>query len=884
MFFHSVQERRITLSAALVLALLAAVTGMATWWLTVSQSKAWVARSLELTLSSHVALVEREIREHEAVVLALTQDEAVQRALDRLARAPRDAQALAALRRAVAAVRVSAGYGLRFADGAGRQLAQFGPVSGESQLALPVRGTLPTWIEWADGPRLSSRVELAGGWRGTLTASRAAPLLGALTSGYRGLGQTGEFALCAGKGNDHMDCLPVRLLSRPLRDLPRRVEGEPLPMARALAGEAGFTFARDYRRQWVAAAFAPVGTMGLGAVLKADTAELFVPMQGRLLPWLPLVLGLVLLGALLLRWQVLPLVRQVLVSERRARAMGASLAESEARSRAVLDSVDQGILTVNAKGEVQTYNLAAQRMFGHPPQAVLGHNVGQLIPDACGEDGKCFERLVDSGDATPTATGREMMGRRYDGTVFPLEIRVSRLQCRRQSLYIAAVRDISERKAQEARMLHLAHHDPLTGLANRILLKDRLQQAIVRAARAGDHVGVLFLDLDHFKTINDSLGHQVGDILLKTVANRISGCLREGDTVARQGGDEFIVVLPAVTRFEDVAMVASKILAAVSAPYQINGQALHTGASIGVAVYPEDGQDVDTLLRHADTAMYYAKGTGRGNYQFFAPEMNRAARERLELETSLRHALDRREFHLEFQPIVALDGDVVRSAEALLRWQPGGKAVAPDRFIPVAEETGLIVPIGEWVLKAACAQFKRWQAMGVPLGRVVVNLSARQFAHRNLVSVVRRALDEADCAPEQLGLEITESLLMANPLEAIRVLTVLSDMGIQISVDDFGTGYSSLSYLKRFPIHKIKIDRSFVRDLATDPEDAAIVTAIIAMAHSLDCSVVAEGVETEQQLAFLRERGCDEYQGYYFSRPLPADTLMARLLAPSGAG
>lgn len=889
MFFHSVQERRITLSAALVLALLATITGVASWWLTRSQTEAWVARTLELTLASHVALVEREVRDHQAVVAALAQDPAVRRALVRLLRAPDNGEAQAALRRAVAAVRGSEAYGLHFTDPAGRPLARFGLPAADSAVTLPVRGTLPTWVEWSEGPRLVSRVHLAdarvpGTTLGTLTASRPAPILAGLTLGYRGLGQTGEFALCAARGPDRMDCLPLRLMPRPLPALPLHADGQPLPMARALAGEAGFVLTRDYRRKEVAAAFAPVGTTGLGAVLKADTAELFAPLHGRLLYWLPLVLGLVLLGALLLRWQVLPLVRQVLVSERRARAMGVSLAESEARSRAVLNSVDQGILVVNSRGEVETYNFAAQRMFGHAPEAVLGRSVSQLIPHVCGEKGACFERLVESGDATLTGTGREMTGLRRDGTPFPLEIRVSRLTCPRQTLYVAAVRDISERKAQEARMLHLAHHDPLTGLANRALLQDRLQQAILRAARAGDHVGVLFMDLDHFKTINDSLGHQVGDRLLKTVANRIAGCLREGDTVARQGGDEFIVVLPAVTRFEDVGMVASKILAAVSAPYHIDGQELHTGASIGVAVYPEDGQDVDTLLRHADTAMYYAKGTGRSNYQFFAPEMNRAARERLQLETSLRHALDRREFSLEFQPIVGLGDNRARGAEALLRWRPERGPVAPDRFIPVAEETGLIVPIGEWVLREACAQFRSWQARECPLSRVVVNLSARQFAQRNLVSVVRRALDEAELAPEHLGLEITESLLMANPVEAIRVLTLLSDMGIQISVDDFGTGYSSLSYLKRFPIHKIKIDRSFVRDLATDPEDAAIVTAIIAMAHSLDCSVVAEGVETEEQLAFLRERGCDEYQGYYFSRPLPGAQLVERLQAASGTG
>ncbi len=879
MSFHSAQERKITLSAALVLAVMVLATGLAAWWATRSQTEAGVGASLRLALAGEVALVDREIRDHVEWVAFLAARPPVKAALKGLLRDPASPAARATLARAVGELPEAQSYSLTFRDNTGRPLLALGPPLPEPGLRLPVKAAVPTWLEWAGEARLSSHVAVQDGGMplGGLDATRKTAVITDLTVGNAWFGKTGELALCGPRGPDAMDCLPVRLLPRPLPNLPRRVQGEPLPMDRALAGQAGHTFATDYRRREVVAAFAPVGQTGLGMVLKADTAELFAPLGGQLLRWLPLVLALGVLGALLLRWQVLPLIRQVLASERRARAMGASFADSEARSRAILDSVDQGILTVDGEGLVQSYNLAAQRMFGRPPEAVLGRSVNQLIPNACGEGIGCFERLADRGDITRAGSGREMMGRRADGSAFPLEIRVSRVELKHQRLFIAAVRDISERLAQEAHMRHLAHHDALTGLANRTLLQDRLQQAIVRATRENDHVGVLFMDLDHFKTINDSLGHQLGDRLLKMVANRITGCLREGDTVARQGGDEFIVVLSGLTRFEDIGLVASKILAAVSAPYSIDGYELHTGASIGVAVFPEDGQDVDTLLRHADTAMYYAKSTGRSSYQFFAPEMNRAANERLQLETSLRHALARDEFWLEFQPIVSLSKGMAQGAEALLRWQSERGPVGPDRFIPVAEETGLIVPIGEWVLKEACRQFKRWQAVGAGLSRVVVNLSARQFAHRNLVSSVRRALDEAELAPEHLGLEITESLLMANPLEAIRVLTVLSDMGIEISVDDFGTGYSSLSYLKRFPLHKIKIDRSFVRDIVSDPEDAAIVTAVIAMAHSLDCTVVAEGVENEDQLAFLRERGCDEYQGYYFSRPLATPALLQRL-------
>ena len=350
----------------------------------------------------------------------------------------------------------------------------------------------------------------------------------------------------------------------------------------------------------------------------------------------------------------------------------------------------------------------------------------------------------------------------------------------------------------------------------------------MQANRQQQRVGIFFIDLDHFKTINDSLGHHVGDRLLQTVASRVRSCVRGDDTVARQGGDEFIVVLPNIKRFEDIGIIAQKLLVTLSAPYSIDGGELHTSASIGVSVFPDDGADVDTLMRNADTAMYYAKSTGRNNFQFFTPKMNQATAERLQIENKLRHALERNEFSLNYQPIVNLATGKVGAAEALLRWLPNGGAIGPDRFIPVAEETGLIVPIGEWVIRAATQERRRWLDLGLTQPRMFVNVSARQFAQKNLVAIIGRILQESDLSPQHLGVEITESLLMDRPEDAVRTLKALSGMGVQISIDDFGTGYSSLSYLKRFPLDKIKVDRSFVRDIATDPDDAAIVTGVVA--------------------------------------------------------
>ncbi|TPW11525.1 MAG: hypothetical protein FD130_1963, partial [Halothiobacillaceae bacterium] len=413
---------------------------------------------------------------------------------------------------------------------------------------------------------------------------------------------------------------------------------------------------------------------------------------------------------------------------------------------------------------------------------------------------------------------------------------------------------------------HLATHDALTNLPNRTLLYDRITQAIAQAHRDGHYVAVIFIDLDKFKVINDSLGHDTGDLLLQAVATKLSVGLREVDTVARQGGDEFIIVLPNLKSAEDAAVTAEKLLAALSEPFMVKGYELHTGASIGISMYPTDGLDVETLMRSSDTAMYHAKESGRNNYQFFTAPMNAIAAERLSLETHLRHALERNEFVLHYQPIVSCQSGEVIGTEALLRWQQSqAEWVYPTKFIPIAEDIGLIGSLGEWVFMAASRQVRAWLDAGYPMPRVAINLSARQFRQSNLVQMIAHIIAVAEIEPQHIEIEITESLLMERTEEAIDKLKALSAMGIRVSIDDFGTGYSSLSYLKRFPIDKLKIDQSFVRELATDPDDAAIVVAIIAMAHSLDVKVVAEGVETAEQLAFLRQHGCDECQGYYFS-------------------
>ena len=473
----------------------------------------------------------------------------------------------------------------------------------------------------------------------------------------------------------------------------------------------------------------------------------------------------------------------------------------------------------------------------------------------------------------------ETVHQRKDGTRYPVEVRLQLSHSETLPVFVAIILDISERKHTEEQINYLAYHDSLTGLPNRQLLLERLAQAVAEADRHERLVAVLFLDLDRFKNINDSLGHDAGDVLLRDIAQRLMDSVRAGDTVARLGGDEFAVVLANIAHVDDVARVVQKIMDQCRAPFHIAEQDLFVTSSVGITLYPFDGMAPETLLKNADTALYHAKESGRNTFQFFTAELNRRVEHQMELEMAMRQALERNEFSLHYQPQVDLATGSVTGVEALIRWRRGTDMISPLDFIPLAEETGLIVPIGEWVMRTACIQAREWQDQGLPAIKMSVNLSPRQLREQGLVETVRRILHETGLDASWLTIEITESGLMHNVQEAEDILGQLDALGLGIAIDDFGAGYSSLGYLKRFPIDLLKIDKSFVQDITTDPDDAAIALAIITMAHSLGMKVVAEGVETRPQLAFLQVRGCDVMQGYYFSKPLPAEELIQLLRA-----
>ena len=546
-----------------------------------------------------------------------------------------------------------------------------------------------------------------------------------------------------------------------------------------------------------------------------------------------------------------------------------ALREAERRYHSLFENAIEGIFRTSPDGHYLDANPALARIYGFASPDELMNSLRdirkQLYVDPSRREE--FMRIIK---ARGSISGFEAQVYRKNGDVIWISENARAVFDGTQVLYYeGTVEDVTERKLYQSRIEQQANYDTLTGLANRSLLNDRLQQAIFTAASYGTRLAIVFVDLDRFKFINDSLGHHVGDELLKVMADRFRTCAREYDTVARVGGDEFVLLINGQGEPDSVGTTMERMLKVISQPWRSAQGEFEVTCSIGVALYPDDGSDADTLLKHADSAMYRAKEHGRNNFQFFTNELNRMMKERLELESNLRRALDRGQFELLYQPRLDLKSRELTGCEALIRWQlPGRGVIGPSSFIPIAEETGLIGPIGRWVLQTACAQNKAWQDAGFKPCVVAVNVSPRQFRRDDLVQTITEVLEQTKLEARWLEIELTENMVMQDGEHMVEMLHAIKRLGVQIAVDDFGTGYSSLSYLHRFPVDRLKVDRSFVKDIATDPDSAAIVRTIIALGHNLDLKVVAEGVETEEQIAFLGANACDELQGYYFSKPV----------------
>jgi diguanylate cyclase (GGDEF)-like protein/PAS domain S-box-containing protein len=542
--------------------------------------------------------------------------------------------------------------------------------------------------------------------------------------------------------------------------------------------------------------------------------------------------------------------------------------ENDARTRAIVDNAADAILTIDLDGVVESANPMAERMFGYPATTLVGENVAALMR---APDGSPLAGSVP-------AFGREVVGMRVDGSTFALELSVQDVALGDRTVSTVIARDVTDRKALERRLTSQATHDSLTGLPNRLLLIDRLVHALERAERSGRPLAVLFCDLDRFKVVNDSLGHTAGDALLFAVANRLKSAVRTGDTVARFGGDEFVVLAENLSGETDAARVAEQLAASLAEPVRIGAQDLHITASIGIAVGRPGRDTAEGLVRDSDAAMYRAKSGGRNRAEVFDAELRRQALERLEIEGAMRRGLDQHEFVVHYQPELDVRTGEIVGVEALVRWErPGEGTRSPGAFLPVAEETGLIVPLGESVMRQACAEARRWHAeVGDRAPTVWVNISAKQLASLDLLHMVEAAVRELP-RPSCLGLEITETDIVPDDEISRRTMDALVDIGVRLAIDDFGTGYASLSYLWRFPAHVVKIDQSFVRRMGTDREADLLVKAMIDMAHSLEKDVVAEGVETDDQLARLRALGADTVQGYLLGRPAPASSIDALL-------
>ncbi|OHB95423.1 MAG: hypothetical protein A3I59_04865 [Planctomycetes bacterium RIFCSPLOWO2_02_FULL_50_16] len=740
-------------------------------------------------------------------------------------------------------------------------------------------------------------------------------LLGRIAANRAGMGETGEVVLFQREGDNIRFLNPLRYASNDTLNLTIPIDSAKTRIEKfALGKDSGALTAPDYRGVDVVAAFQYIPSMDWGLVAKIDTSEAFAPLR-----WLGIialivsavsaaavtVVGIIFstsvsrpikrltdatrrfaggdlgartevtrrdeIGDLAKSFNVMAQELEVEITERERR-------EVELRKLSLVAEQSPATIVITDKeGNIEYVNHKFTELTGYSPEEVIGENPRIL------KSGKTpseeYKRLWETITSGGIWRG-ELCNKKKNGELYWESVSISPIKDSKNIIthFIAIKEDITERKQAEERIRQLAYYDPLTGLPNRVLYNDRLSLALAHAQRTGEALAVLFIDLDRFKDINDTLGHSIGDQLLKAVAERLTDSLRKEDTATRQGGDEFTLLLPGMTQAEDAARVAQKILEAVRKPLTLGGHELNITTSIGIALYPTDGKDGETLLKNVDTAMYHAKELGRNNYQFFTPALYTKTVEQLEMESSLHHALERKEFVVYYQSQVDIKTGRIVSSEALLRWQrPGQGLVNPSEFISMAERTGLIVPIGEWVLRTACAENKALQDTGLPPLQVAVNLSARQFQQENLVEMVEQALEETGLDARFLVLEVTESTAMHNVENTAYKMERLNAFGVHFVIDDLGTGYSSLSYLKTFPIHALKIDRSFVQDVASDSNDAAIVTAIVSMAKGLGLKVVAEGVETVAQLEFLRSLGCDEAQGYLFSKPMPAEEFKKML-------
>lgn len=879
------KSHRITIIGGLILTALTFASGMAVYTVMQQQTESLLVRTLENSLQSDRRLFESTISAGTTNALTVSTRPFVIHNLRRLNAEPDNPEALHALQN-IANSFLSTGFSsISFHDIHGNRIVQAGHPSQSPELSVSLNTASPAYLLW-DGQLLLHTVRDVMDERGirigVAKTEAALPHLTHAIADTTTIGHTAELGLCAAL-RQGMRCFPLTLSHRKFQHLPRSLGGQPLPMSHALKGETGSVFTRDYRGQNVIAAYTPVGNLGLGMVLKIGQDELFSPVKKQLQFIAPMLGAMIFAGVLLLYGLVAPLVREMVKSEREMAEVNERLRDVEERWRFALESTGAGVWDLNVPTSKILFSSRCKDMLGYADD-----EIGTRMED--------WDQHVHPDDMAGLAAARMPL---FDGTLdtFTHEHRtrckdgswkwiqtrgmvVARDAAKRPLRVIGTYLDINERKQAEETIQRQANYDPLTQLPNRRLFLDRLEQGIIKVRRTDESMALFLVDLDQFKEVNDTLGHDVGDILLQEAARRIRGCMRDGDTVARLGGDEFTVILTELSGRSHVEDIAQKVIDKLAEPFLLGNEVTYISASIGITLYPTDASDIDTLMKHADQAMYAAKKQGRNRFSHFTPSLQEAAQGRLKLSKDLREAIAGKQFSMHFQPIIDLASGRLHKAEALLRWQhPVRGEVNPNEFISLAEETGLIHEIGDWVFKESARWATKWGTQFGQDFRVSINMSPAQFRTEGRVDAKgwMSHFRELGFSGENLIIEITEGLLLNAQADVFDKLFLLRDAGIQIAIDDFGTGYSTLSYLKQFPIDYLKIDRSFVRDLETDPNDMALSKAIIVMAHELGLKVVAEGVETEGQRSLLSAAGCDFVQGYLYAKALPPEQFEALL-------
>lgn len=880
------ESHRIGLIGGLILIVLTLAAGLAVYALMQRQAESVLVKSLATALQNDRRLFESGISAGVANALTVSTRPFVIHNLQLLQAKPGNDASRLALQQ-IADSFLPVGFtSVSFHDSHGQAIVHAGHPSKSPALSVPLNTQAKSHLLW-DG-QLILRVDRevmdeAGHLIGTARTESTLPRLTDAIAEAGVLGKTVELALCAPLEKD-MQCFPLTRSQHVFARLARTIGGQPLPMSHALAGETGTVFTQDYRHENVVAAYTPLGRLGPGMVLKIDRAELFGPIRQQLQIVIPLLAILVVTGVLLLYGLVTPLVRKLVLSRRETAEINARLRDVEERWRFALDSTGAGVWDLDIPANRILLSSRSKAMLGFADDEIgprMDDWLQRVHPDDLPSLMAARQPLLDGSRDT---FAHEHRKRCKDGSWKWVQMHgmvVTRDSARVPTRLIGTYLDVSERRQAEETIQRQANFDPLTQLPNRRLFLDRLGQEIIKSQRADFFLALLLVDLDEFKEVNDTLGHDVGDILLQEAARRIRSCIRDTDTVARLGGDEFTVILADLSDRTHIEDIAQKIIGRMAEPFRLGDEVAYVTASIGITMYPGDADDIDTLLKHADQAMYAAKKHGRNRFFYFTASLQVAAQTRLKLSRDLREAVAARQFVAYFQPIVELSTGRTRKAEALLRWQhPTRGLVNPMDFIPLAEETGLINEIGEWVLMESARRAQAWRHEFGDDFQISINMSPVQFRAegRPRTRAWLRHLQDIGLPGTNLTIEITENLLLNAHADVTEQLLAFRDAGIQIAIDDFGTGYSTLSYLKQFPIDYLKIDRSFVRDIETDPNDMALSRAIIVMAHELGLKVIAEGVETAGQRALLAAAGCDYAQGYlYAGKPLPPDEFEAWL-------